>query len=121
MNKKIKKLTKEWVSKKLPFRPKDANKGTFGSVLVFAGSENFPGAAYLACAACYRIGAGLVTVVTKPSVKTIIAKKLPEATFLLPDEIFGRLNEYDVLLLGPGLGQERQTVKFVERLLENKE
>src|SRR3990167_8736551 len=76
------KLTKEWVRVRLPKRPKDANKGTFGKVLVVAGSENYPGAAYLTCAACYLVGAGLVALVTEPEVKIIVSRKLPEVTIL---------------------------------------
>lgn len=102
------KLTKDWVVQKLPKRPKDANKGTFGKVLVVAGSENFPGAAYLACSAAYRVGAGLVTLVTEPTVKTIISKQLPEVTFLPRDEVLESVNKYDVLLIGPGLRQDYQ-------------
>lgn len=113
-------LTKEWVIKKLPKRPKNANKGTFGKVLVIAGSENYPGAAYLCCAAAYRVGAGLVTLATPTSVKIIVSRKLPEVTFLSLSEVFKKLSEYDVILLGPGLGQEESTIKFVEQLLKEK-
>lgn len=109
-------LTEEWVAKKLPDRPKDANKGTFGKVLVVAGSEEYPGAAYLACAAAYRIGAGLVTLTTELSVKIIVSRKLPEVTFLSFEEVFGKISEYDVLLVGPGLGQSDLTVKLVNKL-----
>lgn len=116
----LSKLTKDWVVSRLPKRPKNANKGTFGKVLVIAGSENYPGAAYLSCAAAYRIGAGLVTLVTTPSVKTIVSKKLPEVTFILPSEIFIKLPDYDVVLVGPGLGQDEQAIKLVERLLKEK-
>ena len=111
-------LTKEWIARRLPKRPKDANKGIFGKVLVVAGSENYPGAAYLACAACYRVGAGLVSLATIPSVKIIVSRKLPEVTFLSLKEIFKEVVEYDVLLLGPGLGQKIQTIKLVEQLLK---
>ncbi len=104
---------------KLPLRPKDAHKGTFGKVLSFAGSENYPGAAYLACAACYRVGAGLVTLATESSVKIIISRKLPEVTFILPDEVFGKISEYNALLIGPGLGQRNQTQKLVEQILNS--
>ena len=99
-------LNKKWVAEKLPKRPKDANKGTFGKVLVVAGSENYPGAAYLSCAACYRVGAGLVTLATIPSVKIIVSRKLPEVTFLKRSEIPGKIKDYDVLLVGPGLEQD---------------
>lgn len=113
-------LNNEWIVHKLPNRPKDANKGTFGKVLVIAGSENYPGAAYLCCAACYRVGAGLVTLATNLAVKIIILRKLPELTFLSLEKVHEKLSTYDVLLLGPGLGQSERTVKFVEQLLNEK-
>lgn len=106
-------LNKKTIAKILPKRPNDANKGVFGKVLVVAGSENYPGAAYLSCAAAYRVGAGLVTLVTIPSVKTIVSKKLPEVTFISPDKVFGKVSTYDAVLAGPGLGQDSSIVKFV--------
>lgn len=112
-------IKKEWVRKRLPKRPENANKGTFGKVLVIAGSENYPGAAYLSCAAAYRIGAGLVTLATESSVKIIVSKQLPEVTFLSPDETAKKINGYDVLLIGPGLGQGSQSEKLVEKLCIN--
>ena len=54
-------LTSEWVKDKLPTRPLSAHKGTFGHVLVVAGSRNYPGAAYLASQGATRAGPGLVT------------------------------------------------------------
>lgn len=98
----------------IPKRPRDASKGTFGKVLVIAGSKNYPGAAYLSCAGCYRVGAGLVTLATDKEVKIIVSRKLPELTFLSFDEAFQKINDYDVLLLGPGLGK----VEFVQKILK---
>src|SRR3989344_3766594 len=109
-------LTSQWVQAKLPKRPKDANKGTFGKVLVVAGSKNYPGAAYLCCAAAYRVGAGLVTLVTTTQVKIIVSRKLPEATFLSFAEVWQKINQYDVLLFGPGLNQNKQALKFINKL-----
>lgn len=113
-------LTSEWVANKLPKRPKDANKGTFGKVLVIAGSDNYPGAAYLCCTAAYRVGAGLVTLATIPLVQNIVSKKLPEVTFLSLEEVHDKLSSYDVLLIGPGFGQSASTIKFVEKLITPK-
>lgn len=112
----------------IPKRPKDANKGTFGKVLVIAGSKNYPGAAYLACAACYRVGTGLVTLATISIVQNIVCKKLPEVTFIILseengvigelalDQLFPKIMEYDVILVGPGLDRKEQTVKFIHQL-----
>lgn len=113
-------LTKKYISSLLPKRPKNANKGTFGKMLVVAGSENYPGAAYLCCAAAYRVGVGLVTLATTKEVKIIVSRKLPEVTFLSPSEISDKLSDYNVCLLGPGLGQKQQTRKLIEQLLKKK-
>ena len=48
----------------IPPRKADANKGTYGHVLVIAGSEGMCGAAYLSALAAYRTGAGLVRIFT---------------------------------------------------------
>lgn len=114
------KLTKQYVISLLPKRPLDANKGTFGKVLVVAGSKNYPGAAYLCCAAAYRVGAGLVSLVTEREVKIIVSRKLSEVTFLSFSEAFEKLTEVNVLLFGPGLGQKEDKVEFVKKLLKKK-
>jgi len=114
----------------LPPRPIRAHKGTFGKALVVAGSVNYTGAAYLASAAATRVGTGLVTLALAESIHPILASKLSEVTFLLlpqdmgvlvPDaiKVLGeRVHDYDALLLGPGLGREKETVQFVQQLLK---
>lgn len=114
------KLNKKWVISSLPNRPKKSNKGSFGKVLIIAGSENYPGAAYLSCAGAYRVGAGLVTLVTTSEVKIIVSEKLPEVTFLSFHKVYDELSKYDVLILGPGLGQSPKITKYIEKLLEKK-
>jgi NAD(P)H-hydrate epimerase len=123
-------LTDDWAASLLPKRPLDANKGTFGRVLVVAGSINYIGAAYLACSGALRAGAGLVTLATASSLQTVLAAKLTETTYLpLPetetgviareavDIINDNLNSYDVLLLGCGLGQSEPGSQLVPSLL----
>ena len=70
----------------LPARPSDAHKGTFGRVLVIAGSSRYPGAAVLAARGAYRAGAGLVTIAAPESIALHLISAVPEATLLpLPE------------------------------------
>ncbi len=123
-------ITAQWARSVLPVRRRDANKGTFGRVLVVAGSINYIGAAYLACMGAARVGAGLVTLAAPESLQPILAAKLTEVTYLpLPEKetgvigekaaaiVTGHLPDYDVLLIGCGLGQKPSVVKFVRSLL----
>jgi hydroxyethylthiazole kinase-like uncharacterized protein yjeF len=127
-------ITSDWAQAALPERPLNANKGSFGKVLVSAGSINYIGAAYLACSGALRVGAGLVTLATAASLQPILAAKLTEVTYLpLPEsqpgiispgaaEIITRQSaQYDVLLLGCGLGQSQSVAEFVSSLLFEKD
>ncbi|MHB8514745.1 MAG: NAD(P)H-hydrate dehydratase [Dehalococcoidia bacterium] len=116
-------LGSQWVRDRLPPRPAAGNKGTFGRVLVVAGSEQYVGAARLAATACYRAGAGLVTIACTPRVQAMVAPALAEATYLLLDgarpaaAIVDALAACDVLLIGPGLGQAPEARALVVDVL----
>jgi NAD(P)H-hydrate epimerase len=117
----------------LPPRPKVSHKGSFGKIMAVVGSDRYPGAAYLSCAAAGRAGAGLVTGAVAKSVWSIMAGRLAEPTWLpLPDGqgaeegaidqqavtvVKEALPGYDALLLGCGLGQAATTRQFVFDLL----
>ena len=66
----------------LPARVADANKGTYGKVLIVAGSKDIYGALYLSATACCKAGAGLVKVVTDVRNRDLLMDKLPEAMML---------------------------------------
>jgi len=123
-------INREFASSVIPQRPLNANKGNFGKVLVVAGSINYIGAAYLASNGAMRVGAGLVTLATARSLQPILASKLTEVTYLpLPESRSGtiapeaasiinqQLDQYNVMLLGCGLGQTESALKFIESLL----
>jgi ADP-dependent NAD(P)H-hydrate dehydratase / NAD(P)H-hydrate epimerase len=119
----------EWVMGKMPARPRDAHKGTFGAALIIAGSVNYTGAAWLAGQAAYRIGAGLVTMAAPERLHPALAGQFPEATWLLLPEIDGfidrdgheiileNLERITAVLAGPGFGLHDGTREFLERLL----
>lgn len=111
--------------RKIPARRSDSNKGTYGKILVAAGSEGMCGAAYLAGLAAYRSGAGLVRILTPASNRLIVQSLLPEAIFTGydSDSNFRVLSEAnvswaDILVLGPGLGTEALSVTLVRELLQ---
>ncbi len=118
-------MVQEW----LPSRPANAHKGTFGKAMIVAGSVNYTGAAYLSGAAATRSGAGLVTLALPAAIHPAITARLAEATYLLLPHELGviatgaaqvlveSLEDYDALLIGPGLGRERETMGFVQALL----
>ena len=111
--------------RKIPARRSDSNKGTYGKILVAAGSEGMCGAAYLAGLAAYRSGAGLVRILTPQSNRLIVQSLLPEAIFTGydTDSNFQHLSEAnvswaDIIVLGPGLGTEALSVTLVRELLQ---
>jgi len=114
----------------LPARPRVSHKGSFGRVLIVAGSRLYTGAPVLAASAAERIGAGLVTLACPESVRDSLAMHTLETTFLpLPDEGSGELtmasleplvaalDRYDAILVGPGIGRSARTTSFLESFL----
>mgnify|MGYP001069757371 CR=1 FL=1 len=113
----------------LPPRPQDGHKGTFGTVLVAAGSSHYWGAPLLCGLGAYRAGAGLVALAVPRAVRPVAASRLPEATYppIPADEdldeasaamLLEDAGRYDAMLVGPGLGQASG---FVEALLAQAE
>ena len=115
----------------LPARPLGGHKGTFGRVLVVAGSRNFVGASYLAGAAAARSGCGLVTLAVPEWQRTALVSSLPEATYLpLQDgseeaweanaqAVAETLPACNALAIGPGLGQGESVTRLVMAVLES--
>ncbi len=115
---------------RLPPRPADGHKGTFGTVAVVAGSRGLTGAAYLASTACVRAGAGLVRLLVAEGVYPILAAKCTEVMATpLPedapgalgsaalDDVAGQLDAATVGLVGPGLGRHPATRELVRELV----
>lgn len=117
----------------LPERPDTAHKGTFGTLMIAAGSTYYTGAALLSARGAYRIGTGLVRLAIPAPLHGTIAGQFPEATWLLlphemgmiaesgADLILKNLERVTALLVGPGLGSEETTAAFIERLLTGKQ
>ncbi|MBD1399774.1 NAD(P)H-hydrate dehydratase [Pelovirga terrestris] len=113
----------------VPERPAFAHKGTFGHLLVVAGSPGKTGAAALAGDAALRSGCGLVTVAVPASVHDILEVKLTEAmtvpladrdgllTMAAADRIVELAASSQALALGPGLSQSDGLRQLLRRLV----
>jgi NAD(P)H-hydrate epimerase len=122
-------LDQEYVNSVLPERTLDSYKGTFGTVLVIAGSKNLPGAALLAGKAAFRSGAGWVNMAVLENLQPHLIGAFPEATwlplrgnsygFILENaqEILDSLSKETAILLGPGLGMGVGVQEFLGELI----
>ncbi len=74
-------ITEEYVRARLPERPADANKGTFGTAGLIAGSYGMAGAAILSARAAIRSGVGIARLIIPESIYPVAAAAIPEAVF----------------------------------------
>ena len=122
-------------TKKLPkLNPRKSNshKGSYGRVLVLAGSPGLTGAAYLCSKAALRCGSGIVTLGVPESLNPIMESKLTcVMTHPLPEtkvstlsnkgkkKIIKLCESHDVVALGPGLSQQPETRELILWLIQN--
>lgn len=107
--------------KQLPERKNDSNKGTYGKILIVAGSKNMSGAAYFAGRAAYTAGAGLVRILTPEANRMILQSQLPQAMISVWEEMDDAsleevLNWADALVVGPGIGTTCETAENIEKI-----
>ena len=113
-----------------PQRDSEAHKGSFGHVLILAGSPGKTGAAALTCNAAMRCGTGLVTLGIPQSLNASVEPQIAEAmTYPLPDDDKGILTESmleniiklakdkTAVAIGPGIGTDKNTKKLIKKLI----
>jgi ADP-dependent NAD(P)H-hydrate dehydratase / NAD(P)H-hydrate epimerase len=111
-------------------RRRDGHKGTYGHLLVLAGSRGKAGAAVMAGKAALRMGAGLVTIATAASAVGAVGRGMMELmTASLPETREGTIaaeavpaaekaaKNKDAVVIGPGLTTPPSTAEFVRTLL----
>jgi NAD(P)H-hydrate epimerase len=121
-----------WLAR--PRKP-DSHKGSYGHVLILAGSVGKTGAAALAAKAALRAGTGLVTVATAESaIPTLASLGMEYMTVPLPQTDagtislraldYGRLDKLlegkTVLAIGPGIGTVPETAELVRTLVNGR-
>ncbi len=117
---------------RLPRRPNDSHKYSYGRALIIAGSTGYTGAPCLAATACERSGAGLTTLLVPESIYHIAAIKADSAVVRpLPcdengqisaaalDTILPLLNNASACLIGPGLGLSDDITQVVSRVISS--
>lgn len=114
-------MTKQYARKLLPKRPVDSHKGTFGKVLVLAGSEKMPGAPQMAAIGALRSGCGLVEMCVPLPASPAIAGRIPETlcTYFLPGDVTSLpdFSAYSVVVIGPGMGMNSSTERILRHVL----
>lgn len=129
-------LTREDVVTRMPSRISRSNKGSYGKVLVIAGSRQISGACYLCAAAAYRMGCGLVKVITAEENGLVIKSKLPEALVKTYDshldysqpEPRQKLSQWiqqeiqwaTSIVIGPGIGMEEPAELLLMQVLQER-
>jgi len=118
-------MLRGFIKERLPW----SHKGTYGHVAVIAGSPGKTGAACMASLAALKVGAGLATLLVPASLNSIMEAKLTEVmTYPVEDRgtgffimsSYGQVREFvedkDVIILGPGLSQNPETMELVRML-----
>lgn len=124
-------VTKEIVKLLLPSRAAYTHKGSFGKVLILAGSVGMTGAAYLASEAAMRSGTGIVILGIPRSLNPIMEVKLTEVMTLplaetgkqslgedAEETILKLMKDFSVLGIGSGISRELETQRLVRKIIE---
>lgn len=107
-------------SKVVQDRPKNSHKGCFGRALLIGGLYPYGGAIIMAALATVNSGAGLVTVATDKENISALHSHLPEAMAFAVDDkdlLLPNLKNADLVLIGPGLGDNSRAEKIVDLVL----
>ncbi len=117
-------ITKNDIHTFFKTRNKVAHKGNFGHALIVAGSFGKIGAAVLSAKACMHSGVGLLSVHIPKCGYEILQTTLPEAMVdadsennFISDNF--RLEKYNAIGIGPGIGIEKQTQNALKLLIQN--
>ncbi len=124
-------LDRGWARARIRPRGPQGHKGTYGHVMIIAGSKGKSGAAALCARGALRSGAGLVTVACPKDLIPEVTQLAPEAmTLPLPqdqagvvtpnalDEIASHWNRMKALAIGPGLGLTKGAARVVKEVIK---
>lgn len=108
---------KIFIPPELPERISSGHKGTFGKLLVIGGSQYYIGAPAFVALAAYSTGVGLVQIAAPKTCLSNILSLCPEAIGMDMSTIES-FDQYDAIVLGPGLGQTDEALDAVKSVLK---
>lgn len=114
-------ISKKYIKNLLHKRSSHTHKGTYGKVLIIAGSKGMVGASVLAAKGALRAGAGLVRVSIDEKFFSIVQSSVTEATCVPRNMNANVLKEYDAVVIGPGIGTSEEGTFAVAKLMANYE
>ena len=103
---------------KMPERPENSNKGTFGKVLNIAGSDYMRGAGYLSSISALKIGAGYVEILSDEKVLDTVSNLAPEIVLVPISKLEETINEATVISIGCGLSTSTEAVMLFKKVLK---
>jgi len=105
----------------LPRRSALSYKGDFGKLVIVAGSLGFTGAPVLCTQAAQAMGAGLLSVVTRPDASSVVAAQAPHEAMVsgwpAGEDAPSVVRKASAIAIGPGLGDDAETVKMLRAVL----
>jgi ADP-dependent NAD(P)H-hydrate dehydratase / NAD(P)H-hydrate epimerase len=102
----------------IPKQTGNTHKGTFGTALLVAGSDEMPGSAALSAIGALRFGTGKLTIATTKHASMIIGPLAPEATFLYDIKDPQLEKQYSCIAIGPGLNPDEELEAFILQTLK---
>ncbi|HNV68418.1 MAG TPA: NAD(P)H-hydrate dehydratase [Candidatus Ozemobacteraceae bacterium] len=115
----------------LPTRPEQSHKGTFGHVMILAGSHEYQGAGVLATYGALRSGAGLISLglpedvangMTCEVLPDVITRRFPakDGGFALDaEQVRAFVGQYRAVVAGPGWGRQQGRRTSLLALIQN--
>jgi NAD(P)H-hydrate epimerase len=131
MDIKTKIITEQECMELVPKRMPRSHKGTYGKLMVVAGSNEMTGAPILTCKAAYKTGVGLVNLVSTievinvaqahsiENVYTMVPSKEGKLCLESFENIKDKINKATAIAIGPGLGQNIEVTNFIEKFLKH--
>jgi len=116
----MQKIDPNLITQYLPPRPHECNKGDFGKVLIIGGDFGFSGATLLAGNAALHVGAGLVSIATRPEHARVLNVSSPELMchgVTSANDIKELFSQATVVVIGPGLGKSNWAQELLSFVL----